>query len=420
MSDYITVVNPYTGELTLVYSDSNVSKNSDNIMTNAFRIAVNGSLSRFNMIDCVVDEFEDETGINTTSSTNESYDSADDYYHPYSASVSVSPYAHYKLNDDAANTTVTDDGTGANNGTCDVNTSTISATGKINECFDFNENTIQINSVVSGVASDTTGTVAMWFESQSGVDKYLLGFGNSSTNMFGIKFGDSGIKKVTCFTYPASAWSWTSGSVLSDGWHHFAVVQNGTAPKFYIDGVEDTTALNVSSNPSAWCDDSSDALDTTFIGARAFSGGADTKFTGMIDDIRYYQNLTLSATNISAIYNYGSGTEADKPALSTLNMTLISEQTVAEASPNNARMVILEEDVNPITLNTDIKVYASNDDGSNWHQGTLSDEGDYDTNKRILVADFDISAQSSTDMVYKIETLNNKDCKIHATGLSWD
>ena len=70
-------------------------------------------------------------------------------------------------------------------------------------------------------------------------------------------------------------------------------------------------------------------------------------------------------------------------------------------------------------MNTDLKAWASNDDGANWHQGTLSEEGDYDSSKRILVADFDVSAQTDTDMVYKVTTHNNKDLKIHKTALRW-
>ena len=72
-------------DFTIKY-ESNKLKIADrielNIMLNAFRIAVNGSLSQFAMTDGIVDEFEDETGVDTVNSTGESYDSADDYYKP--------------------------------------------------------------------------------------------------------------------------------------------------------------------------------------------------------------------------------------------------------------------------------------------------------------------------------------------------
>ena len=73
------------------------------------------------------------------------------------------PYAHYKCNDDAANTTVTDDGSGSNNGTASANTSNLSAVGKINDCFDF-DNTyyIDINDLNTDIREDTEGTFTWW------------------------------------------------------------------------------------------------------------------------------------------------------------------------------------------------------------------------------------------------------------------
>jgi len=104
-------------------------------------------------------------------------------------------------------------------------------------------------------------------------------------------------------------------------------------------------------------------------------------------------------------------------------MTLISESFSAESEPNSARIVALEEDVNPITLNTHLKCYISKDDGDTWAEVILSDEGDFDNNKRILVGNADLSLSgigSGTDMVYEFITHDNKALKLHAVALSWD
>lgn len=77
------------------------------------------------------------------------------------------------------------------------------------------------------------------------------------------------------------------------------------------------------------------------------------------------------------------------------------------------------------TLNTDIKAYVSRDGGSTFSQGTLVNEGNYDTNKLIVSAhDIDISSQpSGTNVRYKIETLNqssgSKETIIEAISLGW-
>jgi len=107
------------------------------------------------------------------------------------------------------------------------------------------------------------------------------------------------------------------------------------------------------------------------------------------------------------------------------NMTLQSTATTATAAPAKADFVtLIENSTGTATLNTDIKGYVSRDNGSNWTQGTLTDEGEWGTNKKVLAFhDLDISGQpSGTSMKYKIETLNQgatKVTKIHATSLGW-
>jgi len=101
-------------------------------------------------------------------------------------------------------------------------------------------------------------------------------------------------------------------------------------------------------------------------------------------------------------------------------MTLLSNSQTAEAVPTSARLVLFEEDVDSVTLNTDLKAYVSRDNGTTYSQVTLEDEGNYITTARILQGVVDISGQpSGTNIKYKVETLNNKDLKIHGTAVSW-
>ena len=107
--------------------------------------------------------------------------------------------------------------------------------------------------------------------------------------------------------------------------------------------------------------------------------------------------------------------------ISPENMTLLSENFTAETQPDNSRIVIFEEEVDTITENTDIIAKVSRDGGTTFSTITLTDEGDYETGKRILTGLVVISGQpAGTSMKYKIETANNKDLKVHGTALSWD
>lgn len=102
------------------------------------------------------------------------------------------------------------------------------------------------------------------------------------------------------------------------------------------------------------------------------------------------------------------------------DMTLVSESTEAEANPDTVRIVLMEEDVDAITENTDLKAYASRDNGGNWVQATLADEGDYGSGKRILEGKADVSGQAEDKTVkWKVTTHNGKDLKLHGLGLLW-
>jgi len=108
------------------------------------------------------------------------------------------------------------------------------------------------------------------------------------------------------------------------------------------------------------------------------------------------------------------------------NLTLQSVATTAESAPTTADLVMLIEDnEGTATINTDIKAKVSRDGSAFSGYVTLVDEGDWGTDKRILVArNIDISGiASGVAMKYKIETFNqsagSKETRIHATSLAW-
>ena len=425
-----------TGNLNVLadLSASIIDKVQDNIVLNAFRIAVNGSLTQFNMIDGIVDEYEDESGIDLPNSTNESYDSVNDLYSPLHDIISTSPFAHYKLNDNAGNTTVTDDGTGANNGTGNVNTSNYSVAGQggeLNTAFDLNGTTefINLDALNTDVKTDTTGTIACWINidnlsSSSTIFSLNVTAGDIFCQMVVLPNGT--LRFSSQFSGPNFHLIQSNTGVITTGtWFHIALVQNGTEGTWYLNGSAIATT-NTPGGTGANTDwfayaNGNGPLDNGRIGVLSVNGGNQGFFDGQIDDFRYYSNIALNSSEIALLYNSGSGTEETNPEDEANNMTLISNTFTAEAQADNARIVLFEEDVDSITLNTDLKVFASRDGGTTFSQITLVNEGEYESGRNILSASVDISGQpAGTEMLYKIETANNKDLKIHGTGLSWD
>ena len=107
------------------------------------------------------------------------------------------------------------------------------------------------------------------------------------------------------------------------------------------------------------------------------------------------------------------------------DLTLQSTATTAQSAPTKADLVILVENAaGTATINTDLKGYISRDGSAFSSAVTFVDEGTWGTNKKIYAAhDVDISGiTSGTSMKYKITTHNQavgKQTKIHATSLGW-
>lgn len=408
---------------------SEIVKNIYNVILLAFKLAIQDSLTYFNLLDGIVDEYEDESGIDTVNSTGETYDSTDDYYKPTPGTpIDTSPYTHFKCNDDAGNTTVTDNGTGANNGTASTNTSNLSVSGKINDAFEFNgsDEYINIDNVCTDIHTNTTGTFSFWFQVPSLTTYYtLFALGDeNASNIFDIEWEGTiqqlwvgiGMDGSTVAQY------WTAGVTWSiNTWYHVVIVQDGASVTMYRDG----QSVSVSgSNKSYWINNANGSnLDVGRLGVKRYNGNNSQWFAGKIDDFRYYQSKVLTSDDVALLYNSGNGTEDDTPSGSPENMVLLSNAFTAESEPSQGRIVIFEENVDSITLNTDLKAYISRDNGSTWGEGTLSKEGNYDATKQVLTALVDLSLSgigSGTNMKYKITTLNNKNLKIHGTGLNWD
>ncbi len=77
------------------------------------------------------------------------------------------------------------------------------------------------------------------------------------------------------------------------------------------------------------------------------------------------------------------------------------------------------EDVDVATLNTDIKAYVSLDNGSNYEQVTLTNKGDYATDKHIITGAKTLTDRDKQTMRWKIATYNDKNIRIHGVAQNW-
>ncbi len=298
-----------------------------NILLNAFRIAVNGGLSVQNMVDGVVDEFEDETGVDTAASTNETYDASGDYYHTGSAGYGADLI------------------TGGE---------TYSASHGANP----------------GNAAD--GSQATYWQS-----------GNQTGDVWWkVDFGAGNEKAVT--------------KVAMD--------------QFVSDGVaSNTTYVEGSNNDSDWMTLHTEASEPATNNATytfEFGNAAAYRYVRVRINRGVLGNLRVEDFQMHE-------------NLSPQDMTLISEATTAQAQPDEVFIVVWEQDVDSVTLNTDLKAWASRDGGTTWTQITLSEDAGVTTG-RVLTGTADISGQpAGSSMKWKLTTHNTKEQRILGVGLQW-
>ncbi len=105
----------------------------------------------------------------------------------------------------------------------------------------------------------------------------------------------------------------------------------------------------------------------------------------------------------------------------TQSTTIVSNAFTASSEPSTSRIVVFQENIDSITLNTDLIASISRDGGSTFTTVTLADEG-YVTGssgQRILAGVATISGQpSGTSLRWKLALANNQS-KVHGVSLSW-
>lgn len=191
--------------------------------------------------------------------------------------------AHWKCDDNAANTNVVDS-IGGVNLTANANTNTLTTTGK-------HDQALTTSGVGWSKATHATlrpsgaFTWSVWavVNSTNDWDSWAILTDGGWTLGYGFWFeGSTGDLRFFAGHYNTNAArkSFTRGG---GGWHHFAGLWDGTNVRLYIDGVEGTAS--------------------TFAGPMSYTG-ADTFWSGQPDgkqdDLRLY-NVALSATEIAKI-----------------------------------------------------------------------------------------------------------------------
>lgn len=230
-----------------------------------------------------------------------------------------SPFLHYKCNDNAGSSTVTDNGTGAQNGSFlagagTINTSLISVAGKIGQAYSFTSTSSHhVNfaaATVTSISTDAIGSFAFWTKpvaNDSGQMLFSFSSGGGTNVYFFIQADDRlsfQFSNGTAFTQAN-----VPAATISTGvYNHVAFVQDGVALKIFVNSSQQTITYNTGSTLTSWWSTLA-GLSAMRLGNAQNNGSVESNFfTGQIDDFRYYRTA-LTSSDVAAIYGEGNGTE---------------------------------------------------------------------------------------------------------------
>jgi hypothetical protein len=330
----------------------------DDIALLGFKVAANGSFGKYNLVDQTEDAFMDATGIDAVASTGEIRNAAN----YYSGSTSA----------------------------------------------------LQTYSELVGTAAVTSGMLT-----QSGLSTFSAAHminGSTAAPAYGFYTDGSGV----------GSWMQIDFGVGNEyslrRWGYYMGAGGNVYAEWKIQHSDDTVT---------WTDWNSGA---TFGGHPAtpawyYSGTPANTFGA---DHRYWRSYKTDVAAGGYFHMEVIFEAYDLPNAAAVNMTLVSNSTTAnDGAPTKGDIVMTYTNGvagagGATAINTDVKAYCSRDNGTTYTLMTLVAQGTTGSaSPHFIVSahDVDISSQpSDTEMIYKIETLNQsaaKETRIQAVSLGW-
>ena len=455
-------------------ASTSVIANQDDIALLGFKVAANGSLARYNLVDQSIDAFEDASGVDASASTNEAR-SGDNYYFGGTVATPVVSGNWDDTGIDGANTwykwtTVTSSGSyttdtaqdheylvvgggggaggniGGGGGAGGYRTATgfpVAATtissitvgdggaGGVNQVG----GTQGSSSVFSTITSAGGGGGAA---RASGTTQTGGTTGGSGGGASGSDTGpNSGFAGNTPSTSPVQGYGGGDGYSAPSG---FSSGGGGGASELGSDGVVNqggTGGDGVSSSIDGVATfrgggGGGGAEESTTAGAGGSGGGGSgSSSTGSGHGTPGTDGLGGGAGGGSNSDNGGSGGSGvviiKRPTTDDTegsDLTLVSNAQTAESAPTNGDLVItITNGAGTTTVNTDIKAYISRDGSAYTSAVTLASQGTTGGHTILTANGVDLSGiTSGTSMRWKVTTHNqsgSKTTRIQAVSLGW-
>jgi len=413
----------------LVASDASsipdIGNNRKNLDLLNFKVATNNAYALYNFKDGMIDAYQTEAGVDATTSTNETYDSTDKYYSPTIVAAATTAFTSTGAATYTCPTGVTSAEilivAGGGGGGSNHQGGGGGAGGIVHDTdYALVGGTVYDLSVGAGGAVNTTGTNSVWNVNAEGSGITLTAngggggqgvAGGSGSGYYGGPLGPGGASNQPSFPGATSYGNAGGGSPASAGGGGGGGANAVGTTSNSANGAAGGAGKEFSSFDAYGTNSSngSGATPGSGSGKGYFGGGGgggsfppppNTGGTGGAGGGGQGAYYNPNAPSTAGFVNTGGGGGARshdgnngsaggsgilliKTAAATTNMTLLSNTQAAQAAPTEGRLMLYEQDVDAITLDTDIKGYVSRDGGTTYTQTPLTDDGYINTYRGI-------------------------------------
>ena len=449
------------------YDDSGLQ---DDIALLGFRVASNGSLAKYNLVDQTVDDFQDASGVNTGASTNAVRDSSGKYYSgtsgAYPTGGTETSYSGYKVHSflSTGNTDfiATSSGNvdvlvvagggaggayGGGGGAGGFRTSTTHGVTAQTYVVAVGAGGVGVNDALGSDGSNSTfDTITSTGGGKGGHATTAAGTGGSGG---GGGYGSNG-SASSPVTSPVQGYAGGDGSGNTSQYPSGGGGGAGGAGQDYqqLDpphggngGIGAQNLYRTGSNVFYASGGGGGVPDGGGYGTSGVAGTASAGGGGNGAKGAYGTDATVNSggggggAGYNATYGGMTGGDggsgivviryADSEFLSYENITLVSNTTAAQAAPTKGDIVLTYTNgAGTTTLDTDLTAEISADGGSTWTALALGSEGS--TGGHNIATSHDVTISSTItapyNMAYRIKTLNqsaSKTTRIQAVSLGW-
>jgi len=441
-------------------ASTSVIANQDDIALLGFKVAANGSLARYNLVDQSIDAFEDASGVDASASTAEVRNASNYYYGEASVTPSITSnedstgtdgdYTWYKW------TTVTSSGSYVNDTTQDHEHMIVAGGGggggsisgagsggggaggyRTAAALSLVGGTTYTISVGAGGASTVSGST----DGASGSASSLSGSDITDVTSAGGGGGGAATPTTNADGLDGGSGGGSGGSGSSAAGGTGGDSSPVTSP---VQGYRGGNQTGGGGYGVGGGGSSAQGVDGGYPSGSAGGAGTSNDIAG--SPVTYATGGTAGTGGTSAApANTGDGgggagqandgaaggsgivvlRRLTGPVLAEgADMTLVSNAQTAEAAPTNGDLVMtISNGAGTTTVNTDIKAYIARDGSDYTVAVTLVDQGDTGGHTILTANGVDLSGETSgTSMRWKITTHNqsaSKTTRIQAVSLGW-